>query len=759
MPTPRQSNSALVNFRASGPPPILVASIATIAICCAPSSGRGQCVDYRTIQNYDWVSHVDFNIQSATFGVDVRDSIAVVAAGSSGVFVVDILPPEAAHVIGSISGGMAYEVQISGGIAYVANDLYGLRMIDITNPANPHIAGEWDTLQRTNDIAIAFPFAYLAVDSDGLQIVNVSDPAAPFLTGTVGTPFNARDVAVKGDYVYISQSHNSIPIVDVSDPYAPQIAATLMGVGTPGDVCVSGNRLFVAAFDDGVRVFNLATPTDPQYLGSYVPPDAVHQVKQVGNITYLGCSASLRMLDLSDEQNPVEVGMKLIPSQVRGFAVSGDYAYTVSRGLSVLDISSWSPPPVVGNLDTPGVTARMSVSSPLIYLCESESGLQFVNIKVPSAPIIESTFSLMGGWAGDIAISGDLAVVSFSGLEVLDVSSPREARLLRLFDIYDFGGFYTQCIAMNGGYAFVGGTHIPGPSYLIHVLDISSSATPRIIDYFSPGTLTDLAAADDLVITVSSSQLRTFDVSNPRNGHLIGSLPLPKPMAIQVSGGLAYVALRERGLGIVDFSNPAVPVLLGATQSIGPIAQGERGYCELTVHNDLAYLIEAKSGIWAVDVSDPTSPQFIGNIEFLTFESDAIGTDGEHVYLANGETGLWVFPGHCESSRIVANKSLPDDLRLSSFPNSTGGTAFPNPTRGAAYVQFQVPSPGLASIDVYDLGGRLVRRLHDGHLGAGTHTLSWDAMNDSGHRVAPGVYWLQLSSPAQRSTAQLTLSR
>lgn len=74
------------------------------------------------------------------------------------------------------------------------------------------------------------------------------------------------------------------------------------------------------------------------------------------------------------------------------------------------------------------------------------------------------------------------------------------------------------------------------------------------------------------------------------------------------------------------------------------------------------------------------------------------------------------------------------------------GHAFPNPTAAGTGLMFSLGAPGPVTADVVDVAGRAVRTLRDGRCGAGTHTVQWDLRDNSGARVAAGVYLVRVSS-------------
>lgn len=70
----------------------------------------------------------------------------------------------------------------------------------------------------------------------------------------------------------------------------------------------------------------------------------------------------------------------------------------------------------------------------------------------------------------------------------------------------------------------------------------------------------------------------------------------------------------------------------------------------------------------------------------------------------------------------------------------------PSPARHKAIVAFSLPRGGMATLDVYDVRGRRVRRLEERELRPGTHIASWDLLDDAGRRVPAGIYIYRLTA-------------
>jgi hypothetical protein len=83
----------------------------------------------------------------------------------------------------------------------------------------------------------------------------------------------------------------------------------------------------------------------------------------------------------------------------------------------------------------------------------------------------------------------------------------------------------------------------------------------------------------------------------------------------------------------------------------------------------------------------------------------------------------------------------------------------PNPFGGRTELQFAVASPSRVRFSIYDVTGRLVRRLADEDLAAGEHLRSWDGRGEDGVRAAGGVYFVRLQIGSFRQTERIVLMR
>jgi hypothetical protein len=92
---------------------------------------------------------------------------------------------------------------------------------------------------------------------------------------------------------------------------------------------------------------------------------------------------------------------------------------------------------------------------------------------------------------------------------------------------------------------------------------------------------------------------------------------------------------------------------------------------------------------------------------------------------------------------------LPDAFAL--------GQNVPNPFNPTTTIRYHVPAGGAVTLRVYDVSGRLVRTLVDGHQTPGSKSVIWNGADDRGHGVSSGVYFYRMEAPGFSKTRKMLL--
>lgn len=139
-------------------------------------------------------------------------------------------------------------------------------------------------------------------------------------------------------------------------------------------------------------------------------------------------------------------------------------------------------------------------------------------------------------------------------------------------------------------------------------------------------------------------------------------------------------------------------------------------------------------------------PAVPGGTEY-EFEDRSAGRGVEYVYRVewlDGERPRLLF-----ETEPTGLPSLPLALRQNR----------PNPFNPSTEITFSLPGPSTVAIDIYDVSGKRVRRLLDGHRPAGLHSVVWDGLGDDGAQAASGVYFYRLTAGRRTLSRKMVLLR
>ena len=246
-----------------------------------------------------------------------------------------------------------------------------------------------DILDWTQGISFSENFAFLADDEYGLQIIDISDLDSPFIVSSIDTPGNAQDLLILNQYLFIADGEKGLQIVDISNPTSPILINNIDTPGYASRLATSGNYLFIADGKNGLQVVDISTPTFPIIIGSVDTPGEAIGICVSGNYVYIADYRSgLQVIDISSPNSPVIVGDIDTPGQARGVITSGNFAFIADgeEGLQIIDISNPNSPILVNNLSLPGRANNLTIDGDFLFIAVWGYGLQIINISNPSYP-------------------------------------------------------------------------------------------------------------------------------------------------------------------------------------------------------------------------------------------------------------------------------------------------------------------------------------------------------------------------------------
>ncbi len=165
----------------------------------------------------------------------LRGNLLVISSGKE-LAVLDVTDPYDMHVISSFTQQTsATGVCFLTDSLFMAGNLYGVSMIDLSNPLAPKLVGQIELPSTPEDIYLNDNTAYLCCKGGGVIMLDVSNPLNPVQIGTVSTLGAAWDCYVQGDLLIVADGDAGVSVYRQSNArreVQTQHEETLLTMGT-----------------------------------------------------------------------------------------------------------------------------------------------------------------------------------------------------------------------------------------------------------------------------------------------------------------------------------------------------------------------------------------------------------------------------------------------------------------------------------------------------------------------------------------------
>ncbi|MGD0949142.1 MAG: hypothetical protein ABSA52_17160, partial [Candidatus Binatia bacterium] len=573
--------------------------------------------------------------------------------------------------------GQAKDVAIDAqsGLAYVASTQFGLAVVDVTNPAQPIVVSTADTPFCGEYVAVDGALA-VVLNGSGLTVLDVTNPRQqqPSCIGSLPGTFGA--VAVAGSTAYVIQTVPGNPattylsVVDLTNAAAPSIAGRVaVGGGTYVGVRVIGSLAYVAAGSNGLRVVDVSNPAAPTIIGTAALA-AAEDVDVVNGYAYVANSTSVAVVDVSNPRQPLLVSSTSVPATT--LAAAGSNLYVLGGTyLEILDITSPTTPRLFSTSANYGAQGLAALGND-VYLASPEvnsspspttiGGLYVIDMSTGAPVVLTNIYNGFGDT--DVAANGQFAVVTGGswGLRLVNVETLDKPAI-----VASVSGTF-GAVAMDSRYAYVLET-VPGnPAHVnLDIIDmtyLSEYQQGGVVDSFPipGGSGSDIKIAGTLAYVASGTAgLQIIDVSNPTVPTVIGSVTTPKAaVSAAVGSGYAYVGATG-AIYVVDVHYPTRPFIAGSIATTGT---------QLATEGQLVYALDGQQ-LKVVDATNPAAPVQIGA---LTSSAQGVSVTGNWVLLAQPALDH-SDPGGGVYLVDVSNPSQPTEVDQAIVPGTTASIA------------------------------------------------------------------------------------
>lgn len=366
--------------------------------------------------------------------VAVVGDLAYVTTANGGLFIIDVADPVHPQLVSlSATAGQAQRIAVTDDVAYIADGEAGLTTIDVSQPTAP-VWLATIAVGPATQVALAGATALLTTEAS-LALVDVAQPAAPTPVGVYRSLTAINDLALVGGVLYVVSGDGSgLTTLDVSDTSQPAWLSqfSVDGLSILG-LAVAADRAYLS-HAGGVTIVDVSQPTAPQRLGNYANDGFISALEaNAAGRLLVGASPFLQLVDASEPAAPVALG-RVVVTNPRGLSVMGDRAYVADdwAGLRIIDLSDAQQPVEVGRQPTQARTTDVAARGDLAYQADDSAGFRVVDASLPAAPVVRGVLHSAEP-ARAIALAGNLAY-GLTAHQVLILSAADPDDLRRLAD-------------------------------------------------------------------------------------------------------------------------------------------------------------------------------------------------------------------------------------------------------------------------------------------------------------------------------------
>lgn len=483
----------------------------------------------------------------------------------------------------------------------------------------------------------------------------------------------SSDIFIYNNYAFVSRVGEGLSVIDISNPNIPNVLNNYKNFGSVYDVFIKENYAYLACYSR-LKIVDITDIMNPIEIGHF-DAERVTKVIVSGNYAYINYEdKDILIIDITDPTEPRRIASIYLSYSIKGIFISGDYLFVArgSNGLTIIDISDPFYPKTLVNYDTPGYVEDIYISGSYAYVADGSNGLLILDISnIPNIQKIGSYDTL--GYAQSVFVEGNYAYVAdgSNGLVIIDITNPINPVKVKRFTTT--GNAYKVYLLNSFAYIAEGAGGI-------EIIDVKDPINPKFIKHLNLMQSNEVFFKENyLYVTDELNGLMIFEVIDPFNTKLVSWLNVSGlSRGVFVEGNYAYIANDSNGMLIVDISNPASPINIGNFDTIGKVY-------DVFVIGSHAYLADYNNGVTVLNISDPTNIQEIGNFDTSGY-AYKLYVSGNYAYVADGSNGLLI---------LDISKAIPE--LIGSF--DTSGTAFGVYLLGN-YAYVADGSNGLVIIDV-----------------------------------------------------------
>lgn len=228
------------------------------------------------------------------------------------------------------------DVSIQGDYAFLADAFIGLRVVDISDPASPRLAGTLPFSGWTNGVTVDGERAIVANGSNGVWFVDITDPNEMTIISHCATGDFALESVIYGNYAYVADRFRGMKIIDFSDIQSPKVIGEYDSPHV-SNVALQDDLLAVNGWGR-IYLFSIQeNPSAPTMVGNYLPRAEARNSMFCGHMLVLShIDDGIEVVDVSNPAQPELLAFKSTPGYPEGLAFLENNSVIIADKYSLL---------------------------------------------------------------------------------------------------------------------------------------------------------------------------------------------------------------------------------------------------------------------------------------------------------------------------------------------------------------------------------------------------------------------------------------
>ncbi|MFX0211864.1 MAG: LVIVD repeat-containing protein [Candidatus Hodarchaeota archaeon] len=304
--------------------------------------------DHTTNQEFALKEIGHIPTEGDTYVVQAVGNIVYILDFAEGFLIYNVSDPVYPILLGSYEGNNHINPRVKGGHSFFVRGDYaivgfahaGLKILDISDPTDLQVIGEYFGGGFSADIMVVDNLVYLTMGYDGLQIINISIVTQPTKVGEFSNGTRLSHINVIRNFAYIDDNEqNKLLCLDITDPSNITKEGQFEWLAIDIEMVVDIG--YVAAYNYGMMVYDFSNPSNPILLSQHYDGGSTCDVEVIGDFSFVADHMDgFEILDITDPENPIEIDQFNDGGASINVFIEGNVAYVAEHedGLEIIQL-------------------------------------------------------------------------------------------------------------------------------------------------------------------------------------------------------------------------------------------------------------------------------------------------------------------------------------------------------------------------------------------------------------------------------------